>query len=318
MRKYLLLAFIILLALCCQPSKHWHQSTVIFFDTVCELRVFCSSSEFAEAKDKVKRIFSSIEDLFGPGQTETQSSTVKSLLKKSIEIYKKTEGCFDITIGPLKEAWGFMNGDHRIPSKEEIKDLMKKIGMEKIQVENNGWHVPPQAELDWGAIAKGYGIDLASNALIRMNIEKGFINAGGDIFCWGENPDKKDWKIGIQHPRKKIFLGIISMTDMGAATSGDYQKFFIENGVRYHHIFNPFTGYPVRGKQSVTVIGPKTVFCDALSTAVFVSDKPENILKKYPDYGAVIVYNEDQIIYIGKKYDIDFDQEIFYLDLHGH
>lgn len=297
--------FIIILACSCQSQKDWHQSTFIFFDTVCELRAFSSSSEFSEAKNKVKEIFSSIEELFGPKESRFQPTDVEYLIKESLNIHEKTGGCFDITVAPLKEAWGFMSGDYRIPSKEEINKLMKRIGMGKIQIEKDELFIPPQVELDWGAIAKGYGVDLASDALIKMHIKKGFINAGGDIFCWGKNPEGNDWKIGIQHPRKKGFLGILSSSDMGAATSGDYQRFFIENGIRYHHIFNPFTGYPARGKQSVTVIGPKVLLCDALSTAVFVSKNPEEILKNYPDYGAVIVDDEGKITFHGKEYNFD-------------
>jgi thiamine biosynthesis lipoprotein len=277
----------------------------MFFDTVCELRVFSSSIEFSNAKNEVKRIFSSIEKLFGPGETDIESKSVKYLMKQSLHIHKNTDGCFDITVGSLKEVWGFLSGNHRVPSKEEINELMKSVGMEKIQMENGKIFIPPQVKLDWGAIAKGYGIDLASKALINMNIQKGFINAGGDIFCWGKNPDGNDWKIGIHHPRKKGFLGILSLSGMGAATSGDYQRFFIKKGIRYHHIFNPSTGYPARGKQSVTVIGPEVFLCDALSTAVFVSKKPEIILKKYPDYGAVIVNDKGKIIFSGKKINID-------------
>jgi len=305
MKKYLGLFLLILLFLFCQPSKNWHQSTLIFFDTVCELRIFSSSLEFSKAEQKVNEIFSSIEDLFGPGKTDLQSSTVDFLMKESMKIYKKTEGCFDITIGPLKETWGFLSGEHRIPSEKEIKNLINNVGMEKIQKKNNEWLIPPGVELDWGAIAKGYGVDLASSALINMGFKKGFINAGGDIFCWGKNQERDDWKIGIQHPRLKGFLGIISMTDLGAATSGDYQRYFIKNGTRYHHIFNPSTGYPARGKQSVTVIGPKVFMCDALSTALFVSQNPEKILKYFPDYGAVIVHDDGKVAFYGKKYKVN-------------
>jgi thiamine biosynthesis lipoprotein len=177
--------------------------------------------------------------------------------------------------------------------------------MDKIQIKNNKIVLPEQMKLDWGGIAKGYGVDLASQALIDMNIQKGFINAGGDIFCWGQNPDNNDWKIGIEHPRKSGFLGILSLTEMGAATSGDYQRFFIENGVRYHHIFDPSTGYPAKGRQSVTVIGPEVLFCDALSTALFVSKEPENILRNYPDYGAVIVNDDGDILFLGKEFNLE-------------
>jgi thiamine biosynthesis lipoprotein len=157
-------------------------------------------------------------------------------------------------------------------------------------------------ELDWGGIAKGYGIDLASKSLLEMGISRGFINAGGDLYCWGKNPDNRDWNIGIQHPRKEGYLGILSISDLGAATTGDYQRYFMVNGVRYHHVFDPRTGYPAKGKRSVTVIGPETVLCDALSTALFVCKQPAKILEKYPDYGVIIVDSDGKLFILGKTY----------------
>jgi thiamine biosynthesis lipoprotein len=282
---------------------------LIFFDTVCELSVFSSAYEFSEAIEEVKKIFSSLEEDFGPEYMNVKSEKFDSLLKESLNIHKKTNGYFDITIGPLKEAWGFLNGDYRVPSKEEIDELLKRVGMEKIQTQNDEIFIPEKVRLDWGAIAKGYGVDLASKTLIKMNIKKGFLNAGGDIYCWGKNPDGLDWRIGIKHPRKKGYLGVLQLSNLGAATSGDYQRFFVKEGKRYHHIFNPFTGYPAQGKQSVTVIGPEVILCDALSTAVFVSDEPDEILKRYPEYGAVIVSHKGQVFCLGKRYKIELNKE---------
>jgi thiamine biosynthesis lipoprotein len=156
--------------------------------------------------------------------------------------------------------------------------------------------------LDWGGIAKGLAVDRAAQAIQALGIARGFINAGGNLFCWGKNPDGGPWKIGVKHPRRDGFLGVLSISDVGAATSGDYQRYFESEGVRYHHIFDPKTGYSARGKQSVTVIGPEAVICDALSTALFVSPDPERILKKYPDYGAIIVDAEGNVSIAGKKY----------------
>ena len=137
---------------------------------------------------------------------------------------------------------------------------------------------------------------------MESGITKGFINAGGDLYCWGENPARTSWKIGIKHPRDAGFVGVLEIQDMGAATAGDYQRFFIKDEIRYHHIFNPKTGYPAQGKQSVTVIGPETLLCDALSTALFVTLYPEELLRKYPEYGAVIVDSDGSLSILGKEF----------------
>ena len=109
-----------------------------------------------------------------------------------------------------------------------------------------------------------------------------------------------DYLSPVLAPCKAAGSRIVS--NLGAANAGDYQRFFLQDGQRYHHIFNPKTGYPALGKQSVTVIGPETLLCDALSTAVFVSRAPEEILQKYPEYGAVIVDSEGNISLLGKDY----------------
>jgi len=174
--------------------------------------------------------------------------------------------------------------------------------MDKIKEQNGTLVLKPGMELDWGGIAKGLAIDLVSRSLKSLTVDRGYINAGGDLRCWGKNPDEQPWKVGIKHPRKSGYLGILSITELSAATTGDYQRFFEKKGVRYHHVFDPRNGYPARGKQSVTVIGPETILCDALSTAIFVCDTPENILGKYPQYGAIIVDSEGKLRIVGKSY----------------
>ncbi len=174
--------------------------------------------------------------------------------------------------------------------------------MQNIEERNATLIFLPDVGLDWGAIAKGFGIDLASKSLVQMGISNGFINAGGDLYCWGNNPSDQPWNIGLKHPRESGFLGVLSISDLGAATTGDYQRYFVKNGIRYHHVFDPRTGYPAQGKQSVTVCGPETLICDALSTALFVSREPEIIMEKYPDYGAIIVDSDGSLSFLGKTY----------------
>lgn len=248
------------------------------------------------------RIFSEIESHFSPGTENYSSPVVLNLFKKALRVYHDSNGCFDITVAPLSRVWGFFSKSFSVPAPQQIKSILKLIGMEKVEEKNKTLILLPGMELDWGAIAKGFGIDLASQSLIEMGISRGFINAGGDLYCWGKNPDNQAWNIGIKHPRKNGFLGALSISDLGAATTGDYQRYFVKDGVRYHHIFDPRTGYPVHGKQSVTVYGPETVLCDALSTALFVSQQPDKILEKYPDYGAIVADSDGNLSFLGKAY----------------
>lgn len=301
-KNYLLACFLFLSILSCHAGETWHTSTFLFFDTICEIHLFCTPSLFESSKEKVRVIFQDIEDLFSPDSELISSSLVKNLYEKALLVYRQSDGCFDITVAPLSRIWGFRGGLHRIPPPNEIKEILPLIGMDRIILQNGSLQLPPGMELDWGGIAKGFGIDLAANALIQMGLRHGFVNAGGDLFCWGKNPEHAAWQIGIKHPRNSGLSAVLSLSGKGAATTGDYQRFFIQDGIRYHHVFDPKTGYPSQGKQSVTVVGPEALFCDALSTALFVSSSPEKILEKFPEYGAFVIDAEGKFITMGKRY----------------
>lgn len=289
----------------CGPREKWNTATLLYFDTICEMNIFCSPSHFESCQKEVQRVFTEIEAYFSPGVKEYSSPLVLNLYDKAFQVYQASDGYFDITVAPLLKLWGFVEKKYHLPAPEEIKKSLKYIGMNKIRKSNDSLILLPNMDLDWGGIAKGLGLDLASSALKKMGISRGFINSGGDLFCWGENPSASLWKIGIDHPRKKGLLGVLSLSESGVATTGDYQRCFEIGKVRYHHVFNPLTGYPSRNKQSVTVIGPETLYCDALSTALFVSPYPERIIRKYPEYGAIIVDSEGNIFKIGRTFPFD-------------
>lgn len=259
-------------------------------------------SLFESAQKEVSRIFTLIERHFSPGSKDLSSPLVLDLFHKALQVYNDSSGYFDITVAPLSKLWGFFNKSFRVPEENEIKRVLNYVGMNKIKEEKGKLILSPHMEIDWGGLAKGLAVELASQSLIKMGFSKGFINAGGDLYCWGKNPENASWRIGIKHPRKSGFLGILSISNMAVATSGDYQRYFERNGVRYHHIFNPYTGYPVQGKQSVTVIGPRAVLCDALSTALFANPHPEEIIRKFLDYGAILVDSKRNVSIIGKAY----------------
>lgn len=302
-RRFLLLVLLgSLLYTHCGVLEKWHTASFFFFDTLCEVKLFTSYDHFLSAQEDIHRIFTDIDTCFSPDAEDYSSQMVLALFRKAYTLHQVSNGAFDITIAPLSSLWGFLDGDHRVPESGPIKKTLELIGMDKIHDQKTFLDLPEGMSLDWGGIAKGYGIDLAARILKESGITKGFINAGGDLYCWGKNPSKTSWKIGIKHPRNEGFIGVLEIRDLGAATAGDYQRFFIQDGIRYHHIFNPKTGYPALGKQSVTVVGPETLLCDALSTALFVSLHPETILEKYPNYGALIVDSDGTLSILGKEY----------------
>jgi len=301
-RGWLVLPFCLLLLSSCAPSQKWHTFTVVYFDTVCEIKIFSSSDKLQSAKQEIDRVFSEVEHLFSPGSEDYTSPEVIRLFQKALAVHHNSDGDFDLSVFPLIELWGFPDRSYRIPGEEEVQHILRLVDMKKIKQEENGIILPAGMKLDWGAIAKGYGIDGAAASLQSLEIPRGFINAGGDLFCWGTNPDNQPWQIGIKHPRTEGFVGVLSLTDIGTATTGDYQRYFIRDGLRYHHIFNPQTGLPAAGKQSVTVIGPETTLCDALATALFVSAHPETVLSHYADYGAIVIDADGCLDQLGKEY----------------
>lgn len=303
-KAYLSACLVLIFTISCRVNGKWHTSTFLFFDTICEINLFCPPSIFDLSKEKIRLIFQDIEDHFSPDSELVSSSLVETLYEKARFFYHHSEGSFDITVAPLSILWGFRGGIQRIPSSSEIEKTLQLVGMDKISLQDGTLRIPSGMELDWGGIAKGFGIDLAAEALIEMGIRHGFVNAGGDLYCWGYNPDGRPWQIGIQHPRKSGLSAVLSLSDVGAATTGDYQRCFIQDGIRYHHVLDPQTGYPSQGKQSVTVVGPEALFCDALSTALFVSDNPARILEKFPRYGAIVIDAAGKFETMGKPYPV--------------
>ncbi len=289
----------------CAPQEEWNTATLLYFDTICEINVLCEPRRFEACQEEVQQVFAEIEASFSPGITDLDSPLVLDLYDKALQVYQDSNGFFDITVGPLTRLWGFIDKKYQLPPPEEIEKTLKIVGMEKTKKEKGRLVLLPDMEFDWGGIAKGLGIDLATEALKKTGITRSFINSGGDLFCWGKNPSNQPWKIGIMHPRKKGYLGVLSLSELGVATTGDYQRYFEIDNIRYHHVLDPHTGYPSRNKQSVTVIGPRALYCDALSTALFVSPHPEKIIEKYPEYGAIIVDSQGNVFSVGKTFPVE-------------
>ena len=154
-------------------------------------------------------------------------------------------------------------------------------------------------KLDLGGIAAGYAVDKGIDAIKKCGINNALINAGGDIRVTGESENSK-WKIGILHPREENkLINTLTLKDISVTTSGDYRKYFVSGGKRYHHILNPNTGLPTEGVQSVTIIAPLAVDSDALATTVFVlgKNKGMELIEKLKDVEGIIIDSDGLAIY---------------------
>ena len=223
------------------------------------------------------------------------------VIKKAQEISELSEGGFDITVGPLTELWRKARERKAPPSEEEVKEKLDLVNFKNIEMDKEGkvFLKKKGMAIDLGGIAKGYGVDRAFDFLRSLGYKKLIVNAGGDLRAGGLK-DNQPWSIGIQHPREsQNFLARISISDMAVATSGDYQRFFIYAGKRYHHIFNPKDGFPTDDCQSVTVLCKEGMMADALATAVFVlsPEKGYALCQKLEGVDCLIVDKEGKITF---------------------
>lgn len=199
---------------------------------------------------------------------------VIKVIIKAKEVSEMTGGTFDITIGPLSSLWGFGIKENYLPQEKEVKKLLPLVDYKNLFVDEDKSEIFLKRKgmgIDLGGIAKGYAADRGINVLKEKGIKAGIVAVAGDIRVFGNRPDGKPWHIGIKHPREKDkILTTIDLVDSSISTSGDYERFFIKEGIRYHHILDPKTGYPATGCQSVTIIAREGILVDALATGVFV------------------------------------------------
>lgn len=230
---------------------------------------------------------------------QIQSSELRENLQTIWEISEKSQGALDVTVGKITRAWNidvWATGDKdefRIPDKEILADLLLNTGYQKVRLEEEQIYLPAQMSLDLGAVGKGIVCDKIGEYLKTLDEMTGaVITIGGSVVTYGEKPDGGTWNIAIVHPRKEgSYLGTVSVRgEHYIATSGDYERYVERDGIRYHHIMNPDTGYPAEsGVCSVTIVSDSGLLSDALSTACFVLGVQDG-LKLVEEFGAEALF----------------------------
>lgn len=226
-------------------------------------------------------------------------------LKQEMAIYKETNGAFSPCILPITDLWGIEDGDDIVPEQTAIEDTLKVSNAADIEVKEDGivFHNNNMA-IDFGAVGKGIAGDRIVSELAKTDIQGAVISVGGSIAVYGDKGDGKEWHIGIQDPRaiEGEVLGIVDVEGgKMIATSGDYEKYFEQDGKRYHHIFDPATGYPAdSGLISVTIISDSGFLSDALSTACFVMGLEKGMAYAEEKEVEAIFVTSDKEVYITK------------------
>lgn len=216
------------------------------------------------------------------------------VLKKGIYYGDISNGLFDVTIKPLTRLWNVTAENPVVPSEEEILSAKKNINYKLIDITDNNVSVPESFEIDLGGIAKGYAADEAAKILTKHKIKNAIVNLGGNVYAFGTK------KIGIQDPTSANgdYMGILTVTDCSVATSGGYERFFENDGKTYHHIIDPFTGFPSESDLlSATVVSSSSIDADCLATILFMSGT-ENATKLANKLGAnYILIDKNKKVY---------------------
>ncbi len=226
--------------------------------------------------------------------------------EQALATAKATDGAFDPTIGPLVRAWKIGSPDARIPSQAEIDKANKLVDYMQVEVDKNNGTIflkKKGMSLDLGGVAKGYATDRAVAAMKKAGVNSGIVACAGDIEAFGTRPDGKPWGVGIQHPREKdAILARVDLRDAAISTSGDYERYFIKDGKRYHHILDARTGYPAQGLVSVTVIARKSWLADSMATGLFVlgPEKAEALASQRHDIEVLMVDAQGKIFGTGR------------------
>ena len=233
------------------------------------------------------------------------------LISRSIKISNLTQGAFDISYASLDKVWYFDKKMLKMPSEEEIKKSVSKVGFNNIVLDKKNQTVflkNKGMKIGFGAIGKGYAADMAKLILLKNNVKSGIINASGDLTAWGEKPSGEDWMVAIVNPLKKSnVFSWLPIKNKAVVTSGNYERFIKFNGKLYSHIIDPRTGYPSEGLLSVTIFSENAELADALATSVYVLGEEigVDLINQLNGIDCIIINNKNEII---KSKNIEFDK----------
>lgn len=296
----------------CEKEESRKSITVFAMDTVMTLTAYGENAEkgLSACEEELKRLekqlsftdqLSEVSRINRHAGEETEASEeTAGLIAKSVEISAGTGGGFDITVGLLSRAWGFSSDERRVPQREEIAELLPFVGYDQIEISGSRVRIPDGAQIDLGGIAKGYAGDRLCEVLREKGVESAILSLGGNVMTLGDKPATGSWSVEIADPEAASqTIGVLSVpAGKAVVTSGDYQRYFEENGRKYHHILDPATGYPAEsGLSSVTVICDSGTLADGLSTALFVlgKEKALALYEKREDFEAVLISCDGEI-----------------------
>ena len=287
------------------------QRSRFLMDTYCTIRIPGDRSVMTvidRALDRMEEIdekFNALSEhgalyAFNERNEPITDTEIVDVIAVALKVSSESGGALDVTVFPLVKLWGFygpLPENPRVPRQKEIDEQLRHVDYRALSiVYGKVTKLRKDVKIDLGAVAKGYAVKEAVKVLKDAGIASALIDAGGDIYALGKL-NGKPWKIAIRNPRGEGVIGVMELSDVSATTSGDYERFFEKDGVRYHHILDPKTGFPARGLISATVVTPDPLMGDALSTTLFVlgKEKALRLIERMSGTGAVLVTPDGEI-----------------------
>ncbi len=311
-----------------KERRRQSQTNLDYFDTVLQLVGYDDADEFAQTADAVFEIFAEYHrlcDLYHPYEGVNNLYTINQnagkspvlvdqklfdLIAFSKQLGERTGGAFDITLGSVLSVWHEARTagnnapeDAILPDQKRLQDAARHSGAEKLILNEEALTVfltDPEMSLDLGGVAKGYAVERAAEYLAANDKTGYMINAGGNVRTIGKKPNGENWSVGIQNPdmdESDPYAALVLLDDASLATSGDYQRYYTVNGVRYHHIIDPKTLMPSEEYRSVSVLCPDSGLADCLSTALFnlTIEEGTALLQTFEGVEALWILNDDRI-----------------------
>jgi len=304
----------------CEKKVEMVTDTAYMLGTQLQISVWTADKKAAEAT--IKESFDRISEIEQRMSVNIENSDISLLnenagrnpvqvhddvafvIEKSLDYARISKGAFDPTIGKLVKLWGIGTKEERIPQQSEIEEAIQYVNYNLLSREGENKFKLDIEEMyaDLGGIAKGYAADEVYSILKISGIQHAIINLGGNVFTLGKKVDESDWKVGIQNPFQPTgtHMGIVQISDKAVVTSGNYERFFVKDNKRYHHIIDPHTGYPSEnGVISATIITNHSIDADALSTSVYVLGVEEGLkLVESLENVEGILITEDRRVYL--------------------
>jgi len=308
--KIISIVYFLLVGLFCQAQVVLTRNTLLM-GSRWEVTLVAKDSFTANRYiDSVFAEVSRIEYLISDWKPQTQVSQINlnagikpvkvdkevlDLTRRAVEISTITNGAFDISFAAMEKIWKFDGSMEELPSPESVAKARALVNFRNIIIDTIASTVflkEKGMKIGFGALGEGYAADRCRDRMQSVGVEAGIINGSGDLASWGKQPNGEPWNIGITNPfQRRQLYGVIPLHKGSVTTSGSYEKFAEIKGKRYAHIINPSTGYPATGLISVTVFGPSTEMCNALSTSMMVMGKKAGttLIKKYKEYSYLLV-----------------------------